>query len=292
MGGTDREARFIENWSRVRSRLRAEVGEAAYRSWLKPLTLAGCRGGSVRLHVPSRFMRDWVQSNYADRIRLLWVEEDEKVSRVDIVVQVANRPTTKRPGQDGDARVGNGAGGAVAPFDAGDAVGGDVDHFDDEACVGRRGRAVGDSAAHAPLQVIRRTVLSISQSLTGGDALLTRAARGAFVCMLTPIDTRHRADAENKQHGSHRTHLQRAEWPMIHGDSGSELRLRALAFRILVVLGLRAPFPLPLTEALLQLAGELDAISTPGTEHLDVLRTVLLQDDPDLPHEVRLTMFR
>ncbi len=95
MGGTDREARFIENWSRVRSRLRAEVGEAAYRSWLKPLTLAGCRGGSVRLHVPSRFMRDWVARNYRERILALWHEEDETVDGVEIAVQPPCRPDLK-----------------------------------------------------------------------------------------------------------------------------------------------------------------------------------------------------
>ena len=60
-----------ESWARVRGRLRAEVGEAAFRSWLKPLTLVNSKSGSVRMAVPTRFMRDWVQSNYADRIRLL-----------------------------------------------------------------------------------------------------------------------------------------------------------------------------------------------------------------------------
>ena len=41
MVGVDREATIVEQWARVRGRLRTEVGEAAYRSWLKPLTLAG-----------------------------------------------------------------------------------------------------------------------------------------------------------------------------------------------------------------------------------------------------------
>ena len=98
-----------ERWARVRGRLRAEVGEAAFRSWLKPLTLVNSKSGSVRMAVPTRFMRDWVQSNYADRIRLLWVEEDEQVSRVDIVVQVPHRPSACRPEQAGAMRAGNGA---------------------------------------------------------------------------------------------------------------------------------------------------------------------------------------
>ena len=95
MIGSDLETYFIENWSRVRSRLRAEVGEAAYRSWLKPLTLAGSREGSVRLAVPSRFMRDWVASNYRERILALWRDEDETIGSVEIVVQPPSRPDVK-----------------------------------------------------------------------------------------------------------------------------------------------------------------------------------------------------
>jgi chromosomal replication initiator protein len=60
--------------------------------------------------VPTRFMRDWVQSNYSDRIRLLWVEEDEKIRRVEIVVQVPQRPSTRPYGLDAKAGAGNGAG--------------------------------------------------------------------------------------------------------------------------------------------------------------------------------------
>src|SRR3546814_6121205 len=75
MAGADGEATVIEQWTRVRGRLRSEVGEAAYRSWLKPLTLAGSRNGRLRLAVPTRFMRDWVASNYASRLFALRSEE-------------------------------------------------------------------------------------------------------------------------------------------------------------------------------------------------------------------------
>jgi len=95
MVGGDGEATVIEQWSRVRGRLRAEVGEAAYRSWLKPLTLAGSRNGRLRLAVPTRFMRDWVASNYASRLFTLWSEEDPEIEGIEIVVQPPARPTPK-----------------------------------------------------------------------------------------------------------------------------------------------------------------------------------------------------
>jgi chromosomal replication initiator protein len=100
MDSREMDSLVQENWARVRGRLRSEVGEAAFRSWLKPLTLVSATSSAVRMAVPTRFMRDWVQSNYADRIRLLWGEEDEKIRRIDIVVQVSQRPTTRRSGLD------------------------------------------------------------------------------------------------------------------------------------------------------------------------------------------------
>jgi chromosomal replication initiator protein len=67
--------------------LRAEIGEAAYRSWLKPMVLRGENGGLVTMTVPTRFMRDWVVAHYADRLRALWEGENPTVQGIDIVVQ-------------------------------------------------------------------------------------------------------------------------------------------------------------------------------------------------------------
>jgi chromosomal replication initiator protein len=74
-----------------------DVGEAAFRSWLKPLTLVGMRDGIVRMAVPTRFMRDWVAGNYAERIRGLWVNENTEVRTVEIVVQPTVRSNAKAP---------------------------------------------------------------------------------------------------------------------------------------------------------------------------------------------------
>jgi chromosomal replication initiator protein len=89
------ESFISEQWARVRGRLRAEVGEAAFRSWLKPLTLVGAKDGVVRMAVPTRFMRDWVRTNYVERISALWGDENEVVRGVEIVVQPPTRPIAK-----------------------------------------------------------------------------------------------------------------------------------------------------------------------------------------------------
>ena len=84
-----------EEWARVRGRLRAEVGDAAFRSWLKPLTMVGAKDGVARMSVPTRFMRDWVVSHYAERIQSLWHDEGVGIERVEIVVQPSPRPEPK-----------------------------------------------------------------------------------------------------------------------------------------------------------------------------------------------------
>ena len=55
-------------WARIRGRLRGELGEAAYKSWLKPLTLMGAGNGVVRISVSTNFMRDWVSNHYGERL--------------------------------------------------------------------------------------------------------------------------------------------------------------------------------------------------------------------------------
>jgi chromosomal replication initiator protein len=73
-------------WARVRGRLRSEFGEAAFRNWLKKLTLSGQRGPDIYLSVPTRFIRDWIGSHYADRLSTLWKAENAAIRAVEVVV--------------------------------------------------------------------------------------------------------------------------------------------------------------------------------------------------------------
>ena len=99
----DRDESAIQaQWARVRARLRTEFGEPAFRTWLKPLTLKELRNGAVRLAVPSRLVRDWVEANYLDRLRGLWTGENNQVRGIEIVIEAP----PARP------RAGNGANGA------------------------------------------------------------------------------------------------------------------------------------------------------------------------------------
>jgi len=80
------ERQLAEQWSRVRGRLQSEVGEVEYRSWLRQMTLAGIDGDEVTLHLPTRFLRDWVRGHYGDKLSTLWQQENRHIRRVDIRV--------------------------------------------------------------------------------------------------------------------------------------------------------------------------------------------------------------
>ncbi|GEO80283.1 chromosomal replication initiator protein DnaA [Pararhodospirillum oryzae] len=86
-GTSGRDGSALVRWDRVRGQLKREFGEAAFRTWVQPLTLSQIGAGSVRLGVPTRFMRDWVMTHYGDRIRSLWSEIDPSVRIVDFVVE-------------------------------------------------------------------------------------------------------------------------------------------------------------------------------------------------------------
>ncbi len=76
------DSRVSAQWARIRARLRAEYGETAFRSWLKPMTLESIAGATVTLNVPTRFMQDWISSQYGTRLTALWSGENKDIQEV------------------------------------------------------------------------------------------------------------------------------------------------------------------------------------------------------------------
>jgi chromosomal replication initiator protein len=92
-----------EQWNRVRQRLRNAVGDDVYNSWFARMELEALEGDTVRLSVPTRFLKSWVQSHYADRLLTCCQEELPAILRVEITVRSAVLkhlpPKTKPPEQ-------------------------------------------------------------------------------------------------------------------------------------------------------------------------------------------------
>jgi len=112
------KADFESQWGRVRQRLEGELGEATFNSWFANLDMVAMEAGRVALAVPTRFLRDWLQTHYLGQIEKAWVAEEPTIRRVDILVSTApngaaqKTSTAQRPHQ--TAPTTNGANGGLA----------------------------------------------------------------------------------------------------------------------------------------------------------------------------------
>jgi chromosomal replication initiator protein len=73
-------------WDQVLKQLRTEFDEDIYRSWFKPLALVNVEQGCAIMAAPTRFMRNWLITNYADRIRGVWNKVNATITNIDIIV--------------------------------------------------------------------------------------------------------------------------------------------------------------------------------------------------------------
>jgi chromosomal replication initiator protein len=76
-----------ERWLRVKERLKAEVGEDIYSSWFARMELDGIEGESVKLSVPTRFLKSWIQSHYAEKLLACCQAEQPTILRIELTVR-------------------------------------------------------------------------------------------------------------------------------------------------------------------------------------------------------------
>ena len=81
-------------WSRVKQRLRAELGEDVFTSWFTRVEFEEADKTAVCLSVPTRFLKSWIQSHYRDRLLALWEDECGTPIIIEIIVR---GPVRKRP---------------------------------------------------------------------------------------------------------------------------------------------------------------------------------------------------
>ena len=85
-------------WQSIKDRLRFELGEDVFSSWFGRMEFETVDSGAVRLSVPTRFLRKWIQSHYADRVLAQWQREDPTIMRLELNVRSAvMRPPLPKP---------------------------------------------------------------------------------------------------------------------------------------------------------------------------------------------------
>ena len=65
------------------------VGEEIFTSWFARMEIEGVEGDTVKLSVPTRFLKSWVQSHYAERLLGCWQDELPAVTRIELTVRSA-----------------------------------------------------------------------------------------------------------------------------------------------------------------------------------------------------------
>ncbi len=87
-----------ELWTRVKERLRAEVGPEVFSSWFARMDLESTEDDTVKHSVPTRFLKSWIQSHYAERLLTCWQKEQPAIRRIELTVRSAVLRTSARPG--------------------------------------------------------------------------------------------------------------------------------------------------------------------------------------------------
>jgi chromosomal replication initiator protein len=78
-----------DRWLRVKERLRVEVGEDIYSSWFARMELDGMANETIKLSVPTRFLKSWIQSHYAEKLLGCWQAEQPATTRIELTVRSA-----------------------------------------------------------------------------------------------------------------------------------------------------------------------------------------------------------
>ncbi|MDX2205732.1 MAG: chromosomal replication initiator protein DnaA [Hyphomicrobiaceae bacterium] len=81
---------------KVRTLLRARLGEDIFSSWFASIEFESFDGRAVRATVPVKFLKSWIQSHYAEDLLACCASEFKGVSRVDLDLRMPGL-ATQRP---------------------------------------------------------------------------------------------------------------------------------------------------------------------------------------------------
>jgi chromosomal replication initiator protein len=77
---------MVACWEEARPLFLQEFGEATFKSWLSSLTLGEFMSGRLILKAPTRFMRDWIQTHFSQKILEILQRLDKRILTLDLIV--------------------------------------------------------------------------------------------------------------------------------------------------------------------------------------------------------------
>lgn len=83
--------------AKVRATLRARLGEDIYTSWFNALEFDDFDGTTVKVSVPVKFLRKWIQSHYLDELLTCCKAEFKTAERVEVNVRQPGSSASRTP---------------------------------------------------------------------------------------------------------------------------------------------------------------------------------------------------
>ena len=77
----------LQSWEKLRIKLKKQVGETAYKSWLRQISFKSAESDSLTISVPTKFLRDWIATHFAEKIKVLCKEKNPEIEILKIVVK-------------------------------------------------------------------------------------------------------------------------------------------------------------------------------------------------------------
>jgi len=78
------------NWDEILDKLKATFGNDTYESWIRNVNLKKEYNHYIVLSVPTRFVRDWIVSRYADKILDVIKTFKKSIQRLEFVIEESN----------------------------------------------------------------------------------------------------------------------------------------------------------------------------------------------------------
>ena len=76
-----------KNWSDLKKNLKNIVGNTAYNNWIKQLNFLSLENRTISFAVPTKFLRDWIVNNYADKIKVECKKYINEIEAIKFVVK-------------------------------------------------------------------------------------------------------------------------------------------------------------------------------------------------------------
>ena len=110
-------------WERAADRMRDELGQVGFETWIGPLNFIGVDGRTATIEAPNRFFKDWVNERYMPLLRQSLSAEVGEPVEVKLTLN-ENGAIVIKPAHSNGHVNGNGSNGNGRPRGGGAAVGG------------------------------------------------------------------------------------------------------------------------------------------------------------------------